>query len=125
MVSPVSGCGEVAHVVKLVGAESVDLLATLGPVALGDTAWSLLRVNEELFCRSLDSVNFTDVLWLREGIDGLIVAGIELLIKGNVVPFLSCPCIFRSNPATVRLNLYVVDALADLDEALVAPVGAP
>ena len=107
------------------GAGSVQLLSTFGPVALGATAWSVLGVNEELFDvdGSLDSVS--SVLGLGEFVDGLIVAGVELFGEGDVVPFLRRPGVFGSNPATVRLNLNVVDAFADLDESLVAPVGAP
>jgi len=70
------------------GAGSVQLLSTFGPVALGATAWSVLGVDEELFDvdGSLDSVS--SVLGLGEFVDGLIVAGVELFGEGDVVPFL-------------------------------------
>ena len=69
------------------GEGSVQLLSTFGSVALGFTAWSVLRVNEELFKvdGSIESVSCE--LGLRKCVDGLIVAGVKLFCEGNVLPF--------------------------------------
>jgi len=64
-------------------------------------------------------------LSLREVIDHLVIVGIVLLFVSSLMPDLLSPGVLRSTPSTARFDGDVVDALADAEEALLAPLGTP